>query len=218
MIGIGGVGGALAAMATSLRNNSALVSKQKGLSRLREQLNHASAPARKLKFEDINPERVIRAREEIIKRFRAERKRNNLILCSIGIAMLLLLGSLSRFIIYYPAEKKEIDVLLLKQQMLAKEKRQNEKFDFYIEDGYEWLRKNNFHNSLFQFRLAVKQRPESYDAQLGLAIALNRQCNFVKIDCKKAKLQEVLLEEKFGDQIDFLTDISNYEDQFSDTN
>ncbi len=212
-----GAGGVIAAMVTSLKNNSALVSKNKGFIRLREQLDLASAPNRKLKFKDFDPDSVKKAQAEIIKRFRAERKRNNLILSLIGVLLLLLFASLSSLFIYYPTEKREIDVLLLQQQQLVKEKRQNEKYNFYLEDGHEWLNKNNFHNSIFQFRLAVKQKPESYDAQLALSIALIRQCNFDKVDCEKAKLQLVLLEEKFGKQRDFLTDISNYEIQFTDT-
>lgn len=129
----------------------------------------------------------------------------------------MLMVFLTRFVIYFPAPTKEIDVALQVQQALAKEKRQNEKFAFYIEDGYQWLNKNNFTNALHQFYLAVEQRPNSYDAQKGLTLALLKQCSVEHVGCEKAELQYLNLKKKIAEKSNISNEVSNYLIALGDT-
>ena len=180
-------GGSVAAMLLSLRNNSALASKTKGVNRLKEQLNNASSPQRALYQNEVDPQKLKRIQKEIIERFRAERRRNNLIIGSIFILLLAFLVGSVWSLLFVSAPHKEMDITLQHQIDQENEIAKTNRLNFFIEDGYKWLDKNNFTNAIYQFELAVNEFPNSHDAHIGLIKALLKQCEIEKVNCEKAR-------------------------------
>lgn len=178
--------GTVSAMVSSLKNNNALLSKRKGLKRLRENLDRRNAPERGIIDKKISAIELAAVKADIIRQFKRERLRNNIIISLLfGILLSALIVGISfLFNAYVPKEAENL-ALQMESERIARQK-QNEKFNFYLTDGYKWLDKDHFINALFQFELATKTRPNSYDAQFALTQALLAQCSKGQIDCEAA--------------------------------
>ncbi len=176
--------GALAHMIQSLKYNNSLLKKSTGYRRLKQQLDKQTVGRRPFKEKDIDPVRLQKEKERIKRNFIAERRRNNIIMFSTGGVLTLLLLYSFIHLFFSPIL---IDKPLAQQERLEELQRANEKFRFYIRDGYQWLAKSNFHNALFQFEKAVEQDPYNYEANLGLAKALLKKCALTGLNCRAAK-------------------------------
>ena len=179
-------GGSVSQMIQSIRNNNALLQKKSAFAQLRKyqerKLNY------KLKFVDkkISPFELERIKTQIRNDFLTERKRNNIIIIMVLVSVFVVLGWSVNYLFFTPTPKVVvIDV--------ETEKESSKQFYFYINDGYSRLKKNEFHNAIYQFELATKTRPDDFKANLGLTLALLKKCAITKEDCDKANNQQTLL-------------------------
>ena len=90
------------------------------------------------------------------------------------------------------------------------EKEEEKKFQFYINDGFQRLERDQFHNAIFQFELAVKSKPDNLNAQLGLTQALLGKCIKTEDDCIKAEEQYTLFMKKYSDNEFAIVKLSTY--------
>ena len=186
-------GGSVAQMIQTIENNNSLLRKESAFTQLKKyeerKLNY------KLKFVDkkISPFELERIKEQIRKDFLAERKRNNIIIVTVLVSVFVVLGWSVNYLFFTPTPKVvTIDI--------EAEKELNKKFHFYINDGYSRLKKNEFHNAIYQFELATKTRPNDFKANLGLTLALLKKCTITKEDCDKANKQKAMLLANFPEK------------------
>lgn len=186
-------GGSVAQMIQSIRNNNALLQKKSAFTQLKKyeerKLNY------KLKFVDkkVSPAELERIKKQIRAEFLAERKRNNTIIVTVLVSVFLVLGWSVNYLFFTPTPKVVvIDV--------EAEKESSKQFYFYINDGYNRLKNNEFHNAIYQFELATKARPDDFKASLGLTLALIKKCTITKEDCDKAKSQQTILLTQFPEK------------------
>lgn len=186
-------GGSVAQMIQSIRNNNALLQKKTAFTQLKKyeerKLNY------KLKFVDktVSPAELEHIKKQIRAEFLAERKRNNTIIITVLVSVFVILGWSVNYLFFTPSPKVvTIDV--------EAEQELNKKFHFYINDGYNRLKNNEFHNAIYQFELAIKTRPNDFKANLGLTLALLKKCAITKEDCDKANKQKAMLLANFPEK------------------
>lgn len=186
-------GGSVAHMIQTIKYNNSLLRKESAFTQLKKyeerKLNY------KLKFVDkkISPFELERIKKQIRKDFLAERKRNNIIIVTILVSVFVVLGWSVNYLFFTPSPKVvTIDV--------EAEQELNKKFHFYINDGYNRLKNNEFHNAIYQFELAIKTRPSDFKANLGLTLALLKKCAITKEDCDKANKQKAMLVANFPEK------------------
>lgn len=186
-------GGSVAQMIQSIRNNNAMLRKESAFTQLRKyeerKLNY------KLKFVDkkISPFELERIKKQIRKDFLEERKRNNIIIASVLVSVFVVLGWSVNYLFFSPTPKVVVIDVEAEQEL-------NKKFHFYINDGYSRLKKNEFHNAIYQFELATKARPNDFKANLGLTLVLLKKCAITKEDCDKATQQKAMLLTQFPEK------------------
>lgn len=177
---------AVSQMIQTIENNNSLLRKESAFTQLKKyeerKLNY------KLKFVDkkISPFELERIKEQIRKDFLAERKRNNIIIVTVLVSVFVVLGWSVNYLFFTPTPKVVIIDIEAEQEL-------NKKFHFYINDGYSRLKKNEFHNAIYQFELATKTRPDDFKANMGLTLALLKKCAITKEDCDKANKQKAML-------------------------
>lgn len=170
-------------MRNAIKANEALLGKRirlfdrgKRFSDLRQEYVQASKG--RLESKEITREELAKIRLKILKR------RNRQLLASLALWVLSILIVSS--VIYYNREK-----LFANHQSVApitsKEHKKEESYRFSIEDGDKWLRRNHWHNAIFQYKAALKLYPGSWVAKNRLAIAYTYRCRAEKLDCEKAK-------------------------------
>lgn len=188
-------------MLQSLKNNSALVSKTKGLKRLREQLKNASSPKRNLHKTDIDPTELKEIKHEIIERYRRERRRNNVIISILSAFLVSMFLGFLAVIFKLPLPEKSPDISLNILTNQGEQKEEVARLNFYIEDGYKWLGKNQFDKAYHQFKLAIDEFPNSYDAQLGLLKTYEKQCELQSIRCDLVNTQRNKIKENVAEKL-----------------
>lgn len=186
-------GGFVSNMIQTIKYNNSLLRKESAFTQLKKyeerKLNY------KLKFVDktVSPAELERIKKQIRAEFLAERKRNNTIIITVLVSVFLVLGWSVNYLFFTPTPKVVvIDV--------EAEKESSKQFYFYINDGYNRLKNNEFHNAIYQFKLATKARPDDFKANLGLTLALIKKCAITKEDCDKAKSQQILLLTQFPEK------------------
>ena len=186
-------GGSVAQMIQTIKYNNSLLRKESAFTQLKKyeerKLNY------KLKFVDkkISPFELERIKTQIRKDFLAERKRNNIIIVTVLVSVFVVLGWSVNYL-FFTSTPKVVTIDVEAEQEL------NKKFHFYINDGYSRLKKNEFHNAIYQFELATKTRPNDFKANLGLTLALLKKCAITKEDCDKAKKQKTTLLANFPEK------------------
>ncbi|MBW6482035.1 MAG: hypothetical protein K0B10_03140 [Vicingaceae bacterium] len=176
---------AVSQMMQTIKYNNALLRKESAFTQLKKyeerKLNY------KLKFVDkkISPFELERIKKQIRAEFFLERKRNNTIIVTVLVSVFVVLGWSVNYLFFTPTPKVVvIDV--------EAEKESSKQFYFYINDGYNRLKNNEFHNAIYQFELATKARPDDFKANLGLTLALLKKCAITKEDCDKANKQKAI--------------------------
>ncbi|MDF1674494.1 MAG: hypothetical protein P1U44_02175 [Vicingaceae bacterium] len=186
-------GGSVAQMIQTIENNNSLLRKESAFTQLKKyeerKLNY------KLKFVDkkISPFELERIKKQIRKDFLAERKRNNIIIVTVLVSVFVVLGWSVNYLFFTPTPKVVTIDIEAEQEL-------NKKFHFYINDGYSRLKKNEFHNAIYQFELATKTRPNDFKANLGLTLALLKKCAITKEDCDNANKQKAMLLANFPEK------------------
>ena len=186
-------GGSVAQMIQTIKYNNSLLRKESAFTQLKKyeerKLNY------KLKFVDkkISPFELERIKTQIRKDFLAERKRNNIIIVTVLVSVFVVLGWSVNYL-FFTSTPKVVTIDVEAEQEL------NKKFHFYINDGYSRLKKNEFHNAIYQFELATKTRPNDFKANLGLTLALLKKCAITKEDCDKANKQKAMLLANFPEK------------------
>ena len=108
-------------------------------------------------------------------------------------SVFVVLGWSVNYLFFTPTPKVVIIDIEAEQEL-------NKKFHFYINDGYSRLKKNEFHNAIYQFELATKTRPNDFKANLGLTLALLKKCAITKEHCDKANKQKAMLLANFPEK------------------
>tara|TARA_R100000750_G_scaffold62660_1_gene57186 strand:- start:74832 stop:75437 length:606 start_codon:yes stop_codon:yes gene_type:complete len=184
---------AVSQMIQTIENNNSLLRKESAFTQLKKyeerKLNY------KLKFVDkkVSPAELERIKKQIRTEFLAERKRNNIIIVTVLVSVFVVLGWSVNYL-FFTSTPKVVTVDIEAEQEL------NKKFHFYINDGYSRLKKNEFHNAIYQFELATKTRPNDFKANMGLTLALLKKCAITKEDCDKAKSQQTILLTQFPEK------------------
>ena len=208
-------GGSVQAMIASLKNNKSLLRRKRVFTILKEEIesDRLRNPIRgkKIQFQDskiipLSNAEKNKIKETIRRRIKKERW------ISAGIAALFILcifivfyglyslGELSRGI------KADNTYVSPDNTKFEEEK----KFQFYINDGFQWLKKGEFHNAIFQFKLAVKSKPDNINAQLGLTQSFLGNCIITREDCNKAEEQFDLFIDKYSENDSVKIKLSNY--------
>ena len=184
---------AVSQMIQSIRNNNSLLQKKSAFTQLKKY--EERKVSYRLKFIDkkISPFELERIKKQIRKDFLAERKRNNIIIVTVLVSVFLVLGWSVNYLFFTPTPKVVTIDIEAEQEL-------NKKFHFYINDGYSRLKKNEFHNAIYQFELATKTRPNDFKANLGLTLALIKKCAITKEDCDKANKQKAMLSANFPEK------------------
>ena len=60
-------------------------------------------------------------------------------------------------------------------------------YNFFIEDGDYWLKQNNWHNAIYQYKKALEVIPDDFDANYRLALAYVYNCQHKKLNCEEAE-------------------------------
>lgn len=215
-------GGSALQMVQTIKFNKSLLSNRKSFGELKAYLNRRIEKRAGLKVPDIDS--VVLA--QIIKEIRIERqttkRRNFIVVWSLIITGLFALV----FLVFYmystpyietnPEKLAEIEYRKYKEEKALLDAQQ--KFNYYISDGYEWLNKNKFHNAIYQFDLAVKTKPTHYGAHLGLAKTLLKQCAVEHLNCDRANSQLNIMFKKFSSHEETKQALSNYLLILGDTN
>lgn len=215
-------GGSALQMIQTIKFNKSLLSNRKSFGELKAYLNRRIERRAGLKIKDIDPVKLKGIKAQIRIELQEERRRNTIVVWSLivtGILVLLTLVSIlysGPFLETDPDELAKVEYNKYKKEKAISDA-QN-KFDYYITDGYEWLEKNKFHNAIYQFELAVKTRPSDYEANLGLSKALLKQCSIERVNCKEANSQLNSMVSRFGNYSDTKQVLSNYLLSIGDTN
>ena len=186
-------GGSALQMVQTIKFNKSLLSNRKSFGELKAYLNRKIKKRTPPNWPQIDPEVLAQIKKEIRIELQQSARRNFIIvwsLVSVGIVALVFLVR-----IVYSAAYIQTDPEALAKQEYAKYKKEKvitnaqQKFDYYISDGYEWLEKNEFHNAVYQFELAVQTRPNNYEANLGLCKVYLKQCYMENANCSESKRQ-----------------------------
>ena len=208
-------GGSVQAMIASLKNNKSLLRRKRVFTILKEEIesDRLRNPIRgkKIQFQDskiipLSNAEKNKIKETIRRRIKKERW------ISAGIAALFILCT---FIVFYGLYSlgelsrgiKADNTYVSPDNTKFEEEK---KFQFYINDGFQWLKKGEFHNAIFQFKLAVKSKPDNINAQLGLTQSFLGNCIITREDCNKAEEQFDLFIDKYSENDSVKIKLSNY--------
>lgn len=199
--------GTVAHMINSLKYNNSLLKRPKAYSKLKEFLLREVEYRTKLKIIEIDPNELSKIKKEIRHNLKEEKRRNNYILSFTVLVIFLLLSFIIYLILFTASFEPYAKQNVTLEEKISKEKKANAQFNFYINDGYKWLEKNNFKNAQFQFDLAVQTRPDDIRANIGLMKTLLKKCHLIK-DCER-------VDEQISITLKNFSDIANIEDTIS---
>lgn len=166
--------GTVQQMIVSLKNNKKLLRRPKAFSKAREYDLKRTEPKTQLKYTALPPEELDTIKIRIRQKFRRERLRWRAVTLSL-ISLILVPAAVLVYKAYFTRDFNIVpsgnDVALIEQT-----EKNESRFNFYINDGYRWLGREQYQNALFQFELAVRLRPDDYQANLGLTKTLLQMC------------------------------------------
>jgi len=207
-------GGSALQMVQTIRFNKSLLSNRKSFGELKAYLNRRIIKRAGSIHADIDPVILAQIKKEIRTELKESARRNAIIVWSLVGTGIILLVSLVTFI--YSSAFIETDPEVIAKEEYIKYKREKvktdaqQKFDYYITDGYDWLDKNEFHNAVYQFELAVKTRPNSYEANLGLCKVYLKQCYVENANCTESKRQLNHLISDFDNPVETMKSLSDF--------
>lgn len=173
-------GGSIQGMITSLSNNRKLLRSKKLFKKERSFLNlkkeYLKASEGEKNQKKSSKEELHRVRKKIIK----ERRRENVLLITVGI---ILLSAFTYFIIHIIEQE---NIAIKKQQTLEFKKKEKE-FLSLIDDGDEWFEKGKWHNSIYYYKKAKDIFPKNYDVNYRLVRSYSFECENEFENCEKAK-------------------------------
>lgn len=205
--------GHMHSMNTILRNNKNLLRKisifKKNNSFMSARKEYIKALNGEIDIKKLSKQELRIIREKVIREREKENIKNSVISILIMIPVIWLSYNLYNNFIQYQNEKLNDSYVYdkeLEQIKINNEKQEKiEQYYFYIENGDEWIEKQNWKNAIFQYKNAVREYPEKYEANYRLALAYSYNCKFQNQDCEKgSKLIERLLKVN-PDDSDLLT-------------
>lgn len=203
--------GSVAQMIESLKYNNSLLKRPKAFSRLKKVIHQQQTSYHKtLNKKEVDAKELKIIKEGIRLKLREERRRNNIILAALAITISTLITYIVLTFVFKPRFEYTDNYLETIKEQAIEEKKAQEKFEFYLTDGYKWLKKDDYENALFQFELAVKKKPNNYEANLGLAFTLLKKCYITKKDCERADKQLSTLLTKFSDKTELKNSILDF--------
>ena len=185
--------GHMHSMNTILRNNRNLLRKMSVFKRDSSFMSTRKAYLKALQGEvdikKLSKQELRRIREKVIKNQRKESIKVLTLSILITIPFLILSYNLYENFIQYQNKKlnenfvsdKELEKVLIIRENQKKE----DKYDFFINDGDKWIEKRNWNNAIIQYKNAVKEFPEKYEANYRLALGYSYNCKFQHKDCEK---------------------------------
>jgi tetratricopeptide (TPR) repeat protein len=194
--------GNMQSMNTIIRNNRNLLRKisvfKKDSSFMSARKAYLKAFQGEVDIRKLSKQELRKIREKVIKEREKESLRLWIISFLITISILFLSYNLYNSFIEYQNKKlnenfvsdKGLEKILIERENQKKIK----KYEFYINNGDNWIEKQNWKNAIFQYKNAVKEFPEKYEANYRLALGYSYNCKFLNKDCDKGlKLVERLL-------------------------
>ena len=186
--------GSINHMIITLRNNKKLLPakrsffKNKDYSTIKNEYYNAVGDAFNIK--KANPEQLLAIRKKIIKKRKKEARRFILLLAiGIPLIVLALYFTFHNFRFGFPEVKATLE--------MPTEKKTEEKYLFYLEDGDAWLQKRNYYNAVFQYKKAVALYPSDFEANYRLALGYSYQCQYDFENCDKGMQLILKLEKEF---------------------
>ena len=185
--------GNMSSMNTILRNNRNLLRKISIFKRDNSFMSARKAYLKALKGEvdikKLSKQELRRIREKVIK----ERKKESLkvLIISILITIPLIILSYNIYDNFIQYQNKRLnenfvsDKELEKVLIIRENQKKADKYDFFINDGDKWIEKQNWKNAILQYKNALKEFPEKYEANYRLALGYSYNCKFQNRDCEK---------------------------------
>ncbi|MCB9186882.1 MAG: hypothetical protein H6601_09065 [Flavobacteriales bacterium] len=180
---MGGDFGSIQAMRDALRANKALLGERIRYFERGKQFAEIKKAYQKAKKENSSKKVISKEElEEIRHRVVRIRRKDQFIKLSIFSGVLLIVG----FIVYLNRDflKPETNHQTI---VTIDSIERRERVLYCIEDGDRWLRKNGWHNAIFQYEEALRLSPENTAVKKRLAMAYTYRCRATKVDCEKAK-------------------------------
>lgn len=194
--------GHMHSMNTILRNNKNLLRKRnifrRDASFMGARKAYLKAMQGEVDIKKLSKQELRRIREKVIKGQKKEAIRFWVISIFISIPFLFLGYHLYDNFIQYQNERlnqnyvidKDLEKILLERDFQKKLKN----YAFFIREGDKWIEKQNWNNAVFQYKNAVREFPEKYEANYRLALGYSYNCKFKNKDCEKGlRLVERLL-------------------------
>ncbi len=191
-----GGGGSIQGMNNSLKMNRQLLRKKTYFRKERSFLNrkreyHKAAGIIDLKT--ATKEELAGIRKTIIKR----RRKSNLI-------FLFLFVIIASPLLYFSFDffKTQTNKELMIEKMEKDERM--EKYNFFISDGDEYIKKGEWHNAMFQFNKAIEIFPNDYHAHYRYSYAAVYRCRNEKEKCEIADNSLSKLLKEFPDKTELI--------------
>jgi predicted Zn-dependent protease len=167
-------------MITSLNNNKKLLRKKRYFKKERSFLNlkneYYKAAGGEMNFKTASKQQLAEIRQRFIQRRRKE--------AYISIAIVAFILMLIAYFIYIQINSQnEIQEKILIKKNAAELQIDRDNYLFYISDGDDYLKKNQWHNAIFQYKKALEIFPNEYDIKYRLAYAYTYRCRNEQKDC-----------------------------------
>ena len=188
-----GGAGHMASMNTILSNNKKLLRKvsifKKDRSFMSSRKAYLKALDGKVDIRKLSKQELRSIREKVIREREKEETKNLIISVLIIIPIIILSYNLYNNFIQYQDKRlndnfvpdKELEQIIIQQEKQEK----IDKYYFFIDSGDDWIEKRNWKNAIFQYKNAVQEFPEKYEANYRLALAYSYNCKFKNKDCDK---------------------------------
>jgi hypothetical protein len=210
-------GGSISQMIQTIRFNKTLLSNRRAFGELKEHINRRIEKKAGLTIPEIDPELLKEIKRQIKVDLAQERKRNNTIIIGLILFGTLLMLWLVFSIYTDPIMVDKYSNNYEKDKAKRELTEQEEHFNYYIADGNQWLEKNEYHNAIFQFDLAIQLKPENYSANLGMCKSLIKQCLIENVDCEKSDRVMIQFLKKFEKNMTLRSDLSEFALTIGDT-
>ncbi len=119
-----------------------------------------------------------RERMRMVIRKNRKRKLQDLLIKWSLLSLITLTCSYYLYQIVRPAES-----LPITQSEIMEMTERDNKFLFFITDGDNWLKKEKWHNAIFQYKKALEIYPGDYEALYRLTLAYSYRCQNTAVDC-----------------------------------
>jgi tetratricopeptide (TPR) repeat protein len=188
--------GSVQSMNTIMKNNRALIGKRKSMFSSKKEYmgsSHEKDPEEFIDYKTASPELL----EEIRIKLSNEKKAS----FRLSILLFLLISIPAIGFTYYLFENNKS--MVYNQPIEKRESFQDsisKKFNFYIEDGDEWLNQGKFENALFQYNKALELDTNNFSTHYRICLAYSYLCRYDNLFCQEGKthLEETL--QKFSNE------------------